>query len=289
MFATALLLLQAMFQSPRVVESSGVAVSRAYPDVLWTHNDSGDGPYLYATDLRGTDRGALLVPGAQAIDWEDISLGPCPFAVRARPRASCLYVADTGDNLEFRPFVTVYAIPEPSPPERASDTLGVTNAPAVLNLRYPDGSHDVEAVYVSPRDTAVYFVSKGTRRGSAIRLYRVDRTAWRPPSDTATSMVVASLVQTLDIQPDPEQGRVVTAAAARPDGRLVAVRTYSEIYLFYPGVGGRLLPARAQPCYIGGVEIGGEAIDFLNDSTFVLTSEAGRRRPGTIDTVKCVI
>ena len=289
MFATALLLLQAMFQSPRVVESSGVAVSRAYPDVLWTHNDSGDGPYLYATDLRGTDRGALLVPGAQAIDWEDISLGPCPFAFRDKPRASCIYLADTGDNLEFRPFVTVYAIPEPPPPERASDTLGVTNAPAVLNLRYPDGSHDVEAVYVSPRDTALYFISKGARRGSGIRLYRVDRKAWRAPSDTATSIVVAALVQTLDIKPDPEEGRVVTAASARPDGRVVAVRTYSEIYLFYPGVGGRLLPARERPCYIGGLEIGGEAIDFLNDSTFVLTSEAGRRRPGTIDTVKCPI
>src|SRR3989449_7418934 len=66
MFLPALLALQATFQSPRLVESSGVAVSHAYPGVLWTHNDSGDGPYLYATDLRGTDRGALLVPGA---DW----------------------------------------------------------------------------------------------------------------------------------------------------------------------------------------------------------------------------
>src|SRR5437899_10812738 len=106
MFATAMLLLQAAFQSPRFVESSGVAVSRTYPDVLWTHNDSGDGPYLYATDLRGTDRGALLVPGAQALDWEDMSLGPCPVAFL--PKAgSCLYLADSGDILEFRPFVSV--------------------------------------------------------------------------------------------------------------------------------------------------------------------------------------
>jgi hypothetical protein len=67
----------------------------------------------------------------------------------------------------------------------------------------------------------------------------------------------------------------------------VALRTYTEIYLFYPGVGGRLLPAQDRPCNIAGIERGGEAIDFLDDSTFVLTSEAGRRRPGTIDTVKC--
>jgi hypothetical protein len=282
MFATALFLLQATFQSPRLVESSGVAVSRAFPGVLWTHNDSGDGPYLYATDLRGTDRGALLIPGAQAIDWEDMSLGPCPTRVSA---ATCLYLADTGDNLEFRPFVTIYAIPEPAPPERASDTLGITRAPAVLWLRYPDGPHDVEAVYVSPRDTALFLVSKGTR-GSAIRLYRVDRSAWRT-TDTTSEVVVATLVQTLDILPSSEAGRLVTGGAVRPDGRVVALRTYTEIYLFHPGVGGRLLAARDRPCNIAGMEIGGEAIDFLDDSTFVMTSEAGRRRPGTIDTVKC--
>jgi hypothetical protein len=286
MFATALFLLQATFQSPRLVESSGVAVSHTYPGVLWTHNDSGDGPYLYATDLRGADRGALLVRGAQAIDWEDMSLGPCPvaFPIQSRPirvnADTCIYLADTGDNFEFRPFVTIYAIPEPAPPERASDTLGTTRAPAVLRLRYPDGSHDVEAVYVSPRDTAVYLVSKGATRGSAIRLYRVDRSAWHA-TDTTSDIVVATLVQTLDIR------RLVTAGAIRPDGRLVALRTYSEIYLFYPGVGGRLVPARERPCNIAGLEIGGEAIDFLDDSTFVLTSEAGRTRPGTIDTVKC--
>jgi hypothetical protein len=292
MFATALFFMQAAFQSPRLVESSGVAVSRAYPGVLWTHNDSGDGPYLYATDLRGTNRGALLVPGAQAIDWEDMSLGPCPvaFQLQSRPTRvkadTCIYLADTGDNLEFRPFVTIYAIPEPAPPERASDTLGTTRAPAVLRLRYPDGSHDVEAVYVSPRDTALFLVSKGATRGSAIRLYRVDRNAWRTP-DTTSDIVVATLVQTLDIRANSEAGRVVTAGTIRPDGRVVALRTYSEIYLFYPGVGGRLLPARERPCNIAGLEIGGEAIDFLDDSTFVLTSEAGRSRPGTIDTVKC--
>jgi hypothetical protein len=117
-------------------------------------------------------------------------------------------------------------------------------------------------------------------------LYRVDRNAWRTP-DTTSDIVVATLVQTLDIRANSEAGRLVTAGTIRPDGRVVALRTYTEIYLFYPGVGGRLLPARERPCNIAGLEIGGEAIDFLDDSTFVLTSEAGRSRPGTIDTVKC--
>lgn len=292
MFATALLLLQATIQSPRLNESSGVAVSRTYPDVLWSHNDSGDGPYLYATNLQGADRGRLLVAGAGAIDWEDMTLGPCPvsFVLQTRPTrqiaTSCVYLADTGDNLELRPFVTVYAIPEPEPPTGPGDTLGTSRAAAVLTLRYPDGPHDVEAVYVSPRDTAFYLVSKGYTRGAAIRVYRVGRGAWSP-QDSTRQMAEATLVQTLDIRPNREAGRVVTGAAIRPDGRLVAVRTYGEIYLFHPGVGGRLTPARDHSCGIAGIDTGGEAIDFLSDSTLVLSSEAWSGRKGAINVVKC--
>lgn len=293
MFATALLILQATIQSPRLVESSGVAASRAHPDVLWSHNDSGDGPYLYATDRRGTDRGRLLVSGAFAIDWEDIALGPCALPFLSRPRVptsaatTCLYLADTGDNLEVRPFVTVYAIPEPEPPVNAGDTLGTTRAAAVLNVRYPDGAHDVEGIYVSPRDTALYLVSKGYQRGAAIRLYRVARPAWRT-RDTA-DVAVATLVQTLDILPNTEAGRVITGATVRRDGRLVALRTYTEIFLYFPGFGGRLSPARegGRSCDIAGVDLGGEAIDFDSDTTFVLTSEASRGRKGRINTVSC--
>src|SRR2546430_17045796 len=71
MFLPAFFLLQATFHSPRVIESSGVAVSHAYPGVLWTPNDSGDGPYLFPTDLLGTDRGALLSPGAPRVRWRE--------------------------------------------------------------------------------------------------------------------------------------------------------------------------------------------------------------------------
>jgi hypothetical protein len=277
----------ATFQNRRLRESSGVAASRTYPGVLWSHNDSGDGPYLYATDLSGRDRGWLLVPGASAVDWEDMAVGPCPTAPARRAPArdarptSCVYIADTGDNRGRRQSVTVYAIPEPEPTQGPGDTLRTTRAPAVLRLRYPDGAHDVEAIFVSPRDSALYLVSK-----ESFRVYRVARAAWGEPGKPS-DITVAAWVQNLDIRPNIEAGRVATGAAIRPDGRVVAIRTYTEIYLFHPGVGGRLTPAREHPCNIAGLEIGGEAVTFLDDSTFVLTSEAAGRHPGTILAVKC--
>jgi len=171
-----------VFASPRMQESSGVAVSRTHAGVLWTHNDSGDGPYLYATNLSGADRGLLRVPGADAVDWEDIALGPCP--TRA---GTCVYVADTGDNDEKRASVTLYAVPEPALPRSPRDT---TATPAVLRLQYPDGPHDVEATFVSFRDGAVYLVTKG--RSGTIALYRVTRDLWRSRSVVTVTAVPPS-------------------------------------------------------------------------------------------------
>lgn len=262
------------FAAARLTESSGVAVSHAHPGILWTHNDSGDGPYVYATDLHGSDRGAVRVAGARAVDWEDIALGPCPRVGR-----DCLYLGDIGDNLQRRSSVSIYVVTEPRPPASPADTQRVTETARAVRLRYPDGPHDAEALYVSPRDSAIYIVSKG--RGGPIRLYRVPPGAWE-----TQRTVTAELVQTLAIRPDPSAGRLVTGAAIRRDGRLVAVRTYTEVYFFTPEDGGRLVAA-GPVCPIGGLERVGEAVDFLSGRTLVLTSEADPFGRGTIHTVRC--
>ena len=70
----------------RIHEASGLAASRRHAGVVYTHNDSGDGPRVFA--LSAAD-GALLGeyevrgrPGAAAVeahDWEDMAVGPCGF------------------------------------------------------------------------------------------------------------------------------------------------------------------------------------------------------------------
>ena len=98
----------AVFAAPRVTESSGVVSSSLAPGVYWTHNDSGDGPFLYATDSAGRDLGAIRVAGVGARDWEEVAAGPC-FVAPGR----CFYVGDIGDNAEQRPNIVVYRVAEP--------------------------------------------------------------------------------------------------------------------------------------------------------------------------------
>lgn len=261
------------FANRRVTESSGVVVSRAHPGVLWTANDSGDGPYLYATTVSGADGGAVRVAGAAAVDWEDLALGPCPTVP-----GDCVYIADTGDNLEVRSDVAVYAVPEPPPPAGAADTASVSGEAAVLRLRYPDGPHDVEALFVTGAGV-VYLVTKG-RRG-IWGVYRVPRTAWG-----STGVTTAIPVQPLPLAAGARAHGWVTGADFHATGARVVIRTYGDIRFFALSDDG-LLAAAGPACDIRGLEPQGEAVAFLDDHRVVLTSEAGRGVPGSLHVVSC--
>lgn len=252
------------FADTRLTESSGVAVSRTHPGVLWTHNDAGHPAVLFATDTLGTAIGRFTVTGARSVDWEDIALGPCPSG-------ECLYIGDVGDNEEQRPAVMIYRVPEPDPSTRRGATLPADS----LRIRYPDRPRDVEALFVD-HDGGTWLISKG--RSTGILLYHVPAAAWEAGG------AVATLVDTLPIQRHLPSGRLVTGAALARDGRSVVIRTYRDLFLFTLD-GGRLQPA-APPnrCQILGLEPQGEAVDWWDDRTLVLTSESRR---GPVHLLRC--
>ena len=261
------------FKDPRLLESSGVVASRRHPGYLWTMNDSGGEPVLFLTDTTGTALAAFRVPGAVNVDWEALGRGPCGGGGRA-----CLYIGDTGDNGENRRSVRLYRVPEPD--SAARGPAGVTGRAEALEVTYPDGPHDVEAMYVEP-DGGVVLITKG--RGEGVLVFRVPAAAWHRPGPA-----LARRADSLPIPASLLTGRLVTDAALSPDGKLVAVRTYRDIWFFARDETGRLRPDPTHPvCEITSEEPQGEGIDWLDRETLVLTSERGLFPAGTITLIRC--
>jgi hypothetical protein len=266
-------------------ESSGLAVSRTQPGVLWSHNDSGDGPNLYAIDISGKLLAQIKVANAQARDWEDISSGPCPADAGKTdsPRErGCLYIADTGDNNEVRPQVTIYIVVEPALDASASVPAPVARS---FQFRYSDKPHDTEALAVH-QNGDITVINKG-RTGSidffSISAGSVTRAL------ASGDILTAQYNGNTNIQPESKTGRLVTAAAVSPDGSTLAVRTYYDLFFFElvtESGGGRWRDLR-RPCSLGDAEPQGEAIDYLDADTLLLTSERSRGRPGTIHRLQC--
>jgi hypothetical protein len=255
-----------VFQHPRLTESSGVAASRRQPGVLWTLNDSGHKPWIFATDTLGRDLGTFRVTDAHNYDWEAIALGPCGGR-------ECLYIADTGDNEERRSEVRIYRVPEPGLPAVSPTTLPAE----ALEVRYPDGPRDVEAAFVGG-DGTVFLISKG--RDGTVQAYRVPARAW-----TERDPVVAEAIGRLPIE-SSGLGNLVTDAALSPAGDRVAVRTYLAVFLFALTRRNTLLPLGVA-CDAAGLQVQGEGISWLDDRRVVLTSEGGFGTPGTIVALEC--
>jgi hypothetical protein len=264
----------AALTAPRLVESSGAATSVLAPGVVWTHNDSGDGPFLYATDLHGHDRGRVRVAGARAVDWEDLAAAPC-LVVPGR----CLYVGDIGDNARRRRSVVVYRLREPPPPHGPADTLGVVPLLDSLVLRYPDRPHDAEALAVAG-DGTLLVITKD-RSGPAVAF---STTATAGPTTRRLGPVGP-----LDMQTGLLTGRLVTGAALAPGDSLLAVRTYVSIHFFRWRAGSGLTPLGTRKgITIPVVEPQGEGVAFDGPDRLVLTSERGEATAGTITSLRIV-
>ncbi len=212
----------------RIDEASGIAQGIVSPDVFYVQNDSGDTNRFFALDARTCRTVATVtVPGARNVDWEDIAVAPDAAGTPS------VWLADTGDNTGTRSEVTVYRVDEPRIRPGQSHTAVRSTRPQVWRLRYPPGPADAESLAVTPHGVG-YIVTK--------------------------SLLGASVVYRLPVHPDPERvqeatrvgdiqfaplrsggpadlARQVTAtsAAFSPDGRRLAVRTYTDAYLWTVG------------------------------------------------------
>ncbi|MGY5882683.1 hypothetical protein [Modestobacter lacusdianchii] len=232
---------------PRLPELSGLAGAG---DTMLAMNDGGDQAevFVLAGDCTVAEvRTAAIDP----YDPEDLALAA----------DGTLWLADIGDNLGERATVALIGI-RPD----GSSTL--------TRLTYPDGAHDAEALLMAP-DGTPYLVTKEVLGASSV--YRPDA----PLADGATVPMsrVLGLGFTLTGTPGGPVGRagqlLVTGGAVSADGQRIALRTYTDAYV-WPLSGSDVVGA------LGGTPVRvplpeapqGEAIAFAaNDRDLLVASE----------------
>ncbi|MFF1274049.1 WD40 repeat domain-containing protein [Streptomyces marokkonensis] len=232
-------------KDPRVTESSGLAASRLHPGVYWTHNDSDDGPYLYAVDsATGETVARLTLTGVGTPrDVEAISVGP----------GNRLFVGDIGDNLGGSwPYVWIYELPEPKKLQDA--TVRATQ----YVVKYSDGPRDAESMVVHPKTGRVYLIDKKEEGG---HLYE------GPAELSASGDNVFRPIAPVELW--------ATDAALSPDGQRLAVRGYfGGIHYAWNDGGiqrkGRLsVPLQGQ----------GESVTYSADGTRLMYGSEGTESP----------
>lgn len=269
-FKTPVLL--ANLEDQAVNESSGIAASRANKDYFWTHNDSGDGPFIYAFNRGGKRAGVWQVAGATARDWEDMAVGPGPEKDR-----SYIYIGDIGDNGRQRSEIIVYRLPEPRITSQSAQFTKSRPDRSVIaekiRLAYPDGKHDAESLMIHPRTGDLYIITKGFIGASKV---------YKAGAPLRTNGVTR-LLRVGEVETPGWMGGLVTGADIAPDGRTVALCDYANAYeISLPdGQPGGFDAIWKQPLteVVLGMRKQGEAICYRLDGRGLLATSEGRPCP----------
>jgi len=245
--------------------------SRSTPGLFWTHNDSGDGPFIYGFDSRGDRKGVWRVADAFARDWEDIAAGPGP-----ERHQNYLYIGDIGDNRERRLEIVVYRVPEPAIiAADASSTKSkprLTESAEAIRLRYPDGKHDAETLMVHPVTGSLFIVTKVALANSGIYEATV-------PLRTD---VTITLTRVGELNVPSLLGGIITGGAISPNGRRVALCDYMQGYeMTLPDNGESFRSIWKQP--LKTIALGdrkqGESITYRLDGKALLVTSEGVPTP----------
>ncbi|MGW6058375.1 WD40 repeat domain-containing protein [Streptomyces sp. NPDC055189] len=233
-------------KDPRIIESSGLAASRAHPGVYWTHNDQDkNGALLYAVDGKtGKTVATITMTGVgKPRDVEAVSVGS----------DGNIYVGDIGDNLGGTwSHVWIYKLPEPK--KLGDQTVRATQ----YTVKYEDGARDAEALMVHPKTGRIYIADKKEEGGG---LYE------GPAQMSASGTNVFKRLG--------DTGLWTTDGAFSPDGKQLALRGYlGGVSYTWKGEGkkperqGRLsVPLQRQ----------GESVTYTLDGTTLLYGSEGEQ------------
>lgn len=238
---------------PRIVEASGLAVTA---DRRYVVNDGGERITVFELD-RSCRLVRILANPTDPYDVEDL----------ARTPDGRLWLADIGDNRETRDTVAI-------------EVLSPSGAVTLYRFTYPDRAHDAEALLVDAADRP-YIVTKNALGISGV--YAPDGTL--SASRTTPLRKVATLHFLPTGTPGGPVGAVsqvlVTGGAVSPDGTRLALRTYTDLYLWTVRDGDVADALRnGKPTRLPlPREEQGESVAFTPDGRSVLTTSEGLAAP----------
>lgn len=153
-------------KSSEIKESSGIVASKCQENVFWTHNDSGDGAFVFAFNKTGENLGVWSVKNAENRDWEDL-------ATMKTANGECfLYAGDIGDNGRKHSEIIVYKFKEPTVSNDGKDTTRKNPLPTepaeAIKMQYPESRFDAETLLVHPQTGDIYVVTKRLREKATV-------------------------------------------------------------------------------------------------------------------------
>lgn len=255
--------LETVFKLPKKIKEASAVQVTNQSNLIWTLEDSGNKPQLYALNKKGKIKNTLSVTNAKNIDWEDLT----------SDKEGNLYIGDFGNNQNVRQDLCIYKI--------SKDSLSNTHTESSekITFYFPEQKsfppkkselwYDVEAFFIS--NNQFYLFTKNRSKGfdGTTFLYRVPNQEGNHKAELLGSYKTCAIFKYC----------AITSADISPDGKKVALLSNNKVWISEQFPEDRFLEGKMKEIDLYHASQK-EGICFINDSTLIITDEVKKDSGG---------
>ncbi|MEP2771631.1 MAG: alpha/beta hydrolase-fold protein [Fulvivirga sp.] len=239
-------------------ESSGLAVDKN--GNIWSHNDSGNGPYIFKIDSTGNAAEYKKVTYATNYDWEDLTID----------ENNNLYIADIGNNDNTRKKFSIYKVNLNTQEDRLKAES--------ITFTYPDQHEfppipsklDFDAESIIYLNDSLYIFNKSRREpfDGIVKVYKLPSMPGEYQAELIDSLQ-------LEITAPGMINNWITSATIDKKGKIVLLLTHDKVWAITCFSGGKFSNGQIQKINLNHYSQK-EGITFTNKQTIAITDELFR-------------
>ncbi|RZJ99244.1 MAG: hypothetical protein EOO46_22715, partial [Flavobacterium sp.] len=254
-----------LFSMPnKIKESSAVEVTEK-SDLIWTLEDSGNEPQLFALNNKGELVNTIQITDVKNNDWEDLT----------SDKQGNLYIGDFGNNKNERKDLSIYKInAEDLTKQQASVAEKISFFFPEQTLFPPKKSerfYDVESFFLFEDNFYLFTKNRSSKFDGTTLLYQVPKKSGNHPAKLISSFKTC----------DNFNHCAVTSADISPDGKKVALLSSDKVWIFTDFSSNNFLSGKMEQIDLKSFTQK-EGICFVGNEKLFITDEKDKKTGGKL-------
>ncbi len=201
-----------------IEEASGLVESVENNNSLWTHNDGGDGPFLYlisSFDAKILKKISLV--GIKNEDWEDLAIGPSILG----DTSTYIYLGDIGDNKKNKTIKKIHFFREPKIKDFDNELIEINDI-KTISFYSEKKIENFETLMIDPNSKELFLIAKNKKKKQNI--YKID-------TENIEIDEIQKAKKYLTLNLKNLKGEITGGEISR-NGQKCLIKTYKNVFLW---------------------------------------------------------
>lgn len=257
--------IEEVFSMPKQIKESSAVEVTEKSDLIWTLEDSGNEPLLFALNLKGEIVNTVEITDEKNNDWEDLT----------SDKDGNLYIGDFGNNDNDRKDLAIYKI-------SASDlSKTATLVAEKITFFYPQQTlfppkkserfYDVESFFLFEDNFYLFTKNRSSKFDGTTLLYQVPNQLGNHAAKLISSFKTC----------DNFNHCAVTSADISPDGKKIALLSADKVWIFTDFTSTNFLSGKVEQIDLNSFTQK-EGICFVGNDELYITDEKDKKTGGKL-------